>query len=160
MKILLENIEYTVRCGKSFCETFITNTELPPGDSFSAVFFILYLAKTLGYIYHLKDHTYALPSHLHPQMKPKELIYHDYCTSPTKIHKMLKESINIDTQYAEDCGYAVVTQNTNAIHYIKIITLQILKSRHLLCNEEKTELMLAGKTRMVPGKSVNTLDPS
>ncbi|OAF65123.1 hypothetical protein A3Q56_07163 [Intoshia linei] len=52
---------------------------------------------------------------------------------------MLKESINFDTQYADDCGYAVVTQNTNAIHYIKIITPQILKSRHFLCNEEKTE---------------------
>lgn len=139
MKILLENIEYTARCGKSSSEPFKTNTGSPQGDSFSAVLYILYLAKTLGYNCHLKDHTYALPSHLHPDLQLAELMHHDYCTSPTKIHQMLQESINIDTQYADDCSYALVTQNTNANNHIKTITPQILKSRHLLCNEEKTE---------------------
>ncbi|OAF65122.1 hypothetical protein A3Q56_07162 [Intoshia linei] len=40
MKILLENIEYTVTCGKSFSEPFVTNTGSPQGDSFNTVFFI------------------------------------------------------------------------------------------------------------------------
>ena len=49
MKIMIEDIEYTVKCGQHFSKPFTTNTGSPQGDCLSAIYFILYLAKTLGY---------------------------------------------------------------------------------------------------------------
>lgn len=138
MKLMLEGIEYTVKCGQSFSKPFTTNTGAPQGDCLSAIYFILYLAKTLGYKFHLKDHGYSLPQHL-GEKPPPEIQTHDYCLPPMKVHQIMKDSINIDTQYADDCGNAIITKDKRVVEYIRTSTPGILRSRYLQCNEEKTE---------------------
>ena len=76
VKILLEQVEYCVKVGSTMVNFSKTTTGPPQGDCLSALFFILYLAKALGFDIHLKDHLYALPQYLenNPQMQLKTMI--------------------------------------------------------------------------------------
>ena len=139
VKILLEQVEYCVKVGNTFGEHFKTTTGSPQGDCLSALFFILYLAMALGFEIHIKDHSYALPRHLE-QKTPAELMHHDYSIPPLKVHELCKtQTLNIDTQYADDCGHAIISDNKYLVNYIKATIPALLKIQNLLCNESKNE---------------------
>ena len=55
---------------------------------------------------------------------------------------MLKQAININTQYADDCGYALISKDPSIAEYIKSTVPSILKNRHHICNEEKQKNIL------------------
>ena len=139
VKILLEQVEYSVKVGNSVGEPFQTTTGSPQGDCLSALFFILYLAKALGFEPHTKDHAYALPRYLENKT-PEEVQEHDYPIPPMKVYELSKtQTLNIDTQYADDCGHAIISENKILVNYIKATTPAILKMSNLYCNELKNE---------------------
>ena len=139
VKILLEQVKYCVKVGNTIGESFKTTTGSPQGDCLSALFFIFYLAKALGYELHTKDHEYSLPRHLGFE-QPKEIDQHDYAIPNMKVHEICKtQTLNIDTQYADDCGHAIISDNKILVNYIKATTPSILKMKNLYCNESKNE---------------------
>ena len=142
--ILLNDVKYTVRCGKTFGENICTNIGTPQGDSLSAILFTFYLAKSLTehkektqlehncctssdtpsedlLPEHLKDHMYGRPSN-------------------TKIDKKgtwIKNDLSIDQQYADDISF--ISTNRGKIDTIKSKIPKKLKERNLNVNESKTE---------------------
>ena len=138
MKILLEGVQYCVRVGNNTGKPFKIKTGSPQGDCLSAILFVFYLAISLGYEVHMKDHSYALPTHLANKI-PLELEDHNYAITPIKAHEFCKETMNIDTQYADDCGNAVIGNSKHQINYIKATIPGILKKRQLFCNKAKDE---------------------
>ena len=50
-----------------------------------------------------------------------------------------KQTLNIDTQYADDCGHAIISENKILVNYIKATTPGLLKMKNLYCNELKNE---------------------
>ena len=132
-------VKLSVKVGKTIGKSFSTNTGVPQGDCMSPIFFVLYLAKALGHQAHLTDHNYNLPSHL-GDPTPDELQDHDYAITPQKMHEIYKSSLTIDTQYADDTSWNVISNSEHLINYQKTIIPPQLKRRNLGCNEEKTEL--------------------
>ena len=112
--LLLKDIKLIVKLNNEFGKEFITNIGSPQGDSASAIFFILYLAKSLTILIKNSslqlDHTYS---------------------------RKIDEHIIIDQQYADDIGWA--STNNEKIEEIENTVPQILKNRNLLVNESKTE---------------------
>ena len=53
-KILIEDVQLSVRVGKSTSQPFFTQQGIAQGDSLSAIFFILYLSKAMNYHPHLQ----------------------------------------------------------------------------------------------------------
>ena len=137
-KILIEQVEYIVRVGNTMGESFKTSNGSPQGDGLSAIFFILYLAKALGYEEHLKDNTYTLPRYLGFEL-PRECQEHNYALSPIKTYELCKSSLNINTEYADDCGNIIISDNKILVNYLKSTIPRILKQYNLICNEQKNE---------------------
>ena len=138
MKVLLEGVQYHVRVGRTTGQAFTTNTGCPQGDCLSAILFAFYLAISLGYELHLKDHTYALPRPLGTE-PTQQMQEHSYSLPPKKIHELCKQCLNIDTQYADDCGHAIVGNSKHLVNYIKATIPALLRNRDLFCNESKNE---------------------
>ena len=62
MKLLIQDVQFIVRCGIHTGEPFTTNIGTPQGDCLSPILFILYLAEALGSGEHaVQDHDYCLP---------------------------------------------------------------------------------------------------
>ena len=138
IKILLQQVKLSVKVGKTLGKEFKTNTGVPQGDCMSPILFILYLAKALGHQAHLTDHNYSLPPQLGDPI-PVELHDHDYSITTEKMHEIYKSSLTIDTQYADDTSWNVISNSEHLINYQKTIIPPLLKRRNLGCNEEKTE---------------------
>jgi hypothetical protein len=151
VKILLEQVEYCVRVENTTGRFFKTTTGSPQGDCLSALFFILYLAAALGFEPHLKDHSYALPQHLGEE-RPQQMQEHNYSTPPLQIfEKCRTQTLNIDTQYADDCGHAIISEDKFLVNYLKAIIPPILKKHNLLCNEAKNEEHTVNRATRITG---------
>ena len=145
LKILINKVKLSVRCGKTIGETFETNQGVPQGDCLSPIMFIFYLARTLGHNAHLIDHTYAKPQHL-SSPEPKILKEHDYYINKEKFHEVSKQMLTIDTEYADDVGKNVIHQSQNTenntnkkmINFYKQHLPTLLQNRNLQCNPDKT----------------------
>ena len=117
LKLMIENIEFTVRCGKVFGKTFKTNLGTPQGDCLSPILFIFYLANALKeQRTHMSEHDYNIPIHEH--------INGNYDT--------------IDEQYADDIGW-ITNGSLGIINDIKRKIPARLKTRGILINENKNE---------------------
>ena len=67
---------------------------------------------------------------------------HSYSITKEKIYKISKESLMLNTEYADDIGKNIISQNNEGIHianYQKLLIPYELKERQLECNPEKTE---------------------
>ena len=148
LKLLLDKMELTVKCGNTFVERFETNQGVPQGDCLSPILFILYLAKELEHQPHqphLLDHCYAKPEYLSTP-EPTVLLEHDYYTNKQQLYEISKQVLTIDTEYADDVGKNILCQsqkqqhNSNLLiqHYKQSLPNR-LKHRNLQCNPEKTE---------------------
>ena len=141
IKLLLKNVELRVKCGTTTGQPFKTSQGVPQGDCISAVLFILYLAKSQKFYPHLNDHTYSKPYHLQ-KPNPQHIQEHSYSITKEKIYKISKESLMLNTEYADDIGKNIISQNNEGIHianYQKLLIPYELKERQLECNPEKTE---------------------
>ena len=67
-KLLIEDVQLSIRVKKETGEAFTTKQGIAQGDCLSAIFFILYLSKALGFMPHLSDHSYTIRKDL--QMEP------------------------------------------------------------------------------------------
>ena len=137
-KLLIEDVKLCITCGKEKGEYFTTKKGICQGDCLSAIFFIIYLAKALGFRPHLEDHNYSLPEYLRDKEAQHQL-EHNYCITKEVIQKVRKESLEIPLQYADDFGYAIVSENQHLMKYNAITITSQLKERNLSCNEEKNE---------------------
>ena len=137
-KILIEDVQLSVRVGKSTSQPFITQQGIAQGDCLSAIFFILYLSKAMNYHPHLQDHSYAIRTDLQKET-PSHLQDHTYDISESKINALYKEALEIAVQYADDCGYAIISQTNELMKYRAATIPPSLKRRNLNCNEEKNE---------------------
>ena len=145
IKILLDGVEYTVRCGDILGKPFSTNVGSPQGDCISALLFVFYLAMSLGFNLHLKDHSYSLPSYL-SEKPPHEIQEHNYAVSPMQLYKLCKQNLDIDTQYSDDCGHAIISRNKHLVEFLKLVLPYTLIKRDLLCNADKNEHYEINKT--------------
>ena len=105
----------------------------------SAILFILYLAKALGHKAHLQDHTYAIRDDLKCDPLPTHLQDHSYQMTEQKINELYHRAIEITVQYADDCGYAIISEDNKLMRYRATVIPPTLKKRNLMCNEEKNE---------------------
>ena len=90
MKILLEGVQYKVKVGSTMGNPFTTNVGCPQGDCLSAILFAFYLAISLEFRVHLKDHTYALPEYLANEIPP-QIVEHSYSIPPAKAHDLYRQ---------------------------------------------------------------------
>ena len=144
--LLLENVELIVKLNKSKGDKFCTNIGSPQGDSASAIFFIVYLAKSLCIAIKNKDnHTTDennVPRYCKQSMcsvctkNSNSILDHQY-NNPVDKHFM------IDQQYADDIGWA--STDSNEIDEIIKNVPPVLKQRNLFVNEAKTERYKVGK---------------
>lgn len=85
----------------------------------------------------LEEHQYSKPSHLINEAQKS--IEHDYAISEEQIFKLQQESLIIPAQYADDCGYAIVSKNKHVMRYQATALPELLEKRNLSCNQDKTE---------------------
>ena len=111
LKLLLDDVELTVRCGSTKGIPFKTNRGVPQGDCLSPIFFILYLAKAQKHTPAVSDHSYAKPRYLETP-EPVILKEHDYYVTKQQIYNISKETATIDTEYADDIGKTYYTNLT------------------------------------------------
>ena len=137
-KLLIENVQLRIKIGKTIGEPFKTTLGICQGDCLSAMLFILYLSKTLDFRPHLRDHSYALPGDLGEE-KPKHLQEHNYTITEEEMHEKYKTSITIPMQYADDCGYLIISEDSHLMKYTAAMIPPKLKRRNLICNESKNE---------------------
>ena len=107
-KILIENVTLSVKCGSTIGDHFTTQKGIAQGDCLSAIFFILYPSKAMNYHPHLHDHQYAVPQNLQKENQ-QHLQDHNYDMSEKKINELYHKAIEIAVQYADDCGYAILS---------------------------------------------------
>ena len=138
VKLLIENVKYKIKVGQTIGEEFETTLGIAQGDCLSAILFIIYLSKTLNFKPQLRDHNYALPETLGEET-PKHLNEHNYTIGETQIHEKYQESLMIPLQYADDCGYAIVSKDSHLMKYTATTIPSKLKKRNLICNESKNE---------------------
>lgn len=138
MKILIDDVKYSIKLGKTIGEEFETTLGIAQGDCLSAILFILYLSKTLGFKPQLRDHNYALPSQLDEEIIP-QLEDHNYAITETEIYNKYTKSLVIPIQYADDCGYAIVSKDPHLMNYTAATIPSKLKKRNLICNQSKNE---------------------
>ncbi len=55
------------------------------------------------------------------------------------MYEKFKESLLIPLQYADDCGYAIVSKDTHIMKYTAATIPSKLKTRNLICNESINE---------------------
>ena len=145
IKMLINDMELSVKCGNTIGERFQTNQGVPQGDCSSPIMFILYLAKSMDHNSHLLDHTYSKPKHLSTP-EPSFLKEHDYYMNKEKIYQISKQTLKINTEYADDVGKNIISQSCNTENNTKKLTdhykLHLpdkLRNHNLQCNPEKTE---------------------
>ena len=137
-KLLIEDVQLSIRCGCETGEPFTTKQGIAQGDCLSAIFFILYLSKALGHKPHLQDHNYCNPEDI-TKPTPTHMEDHDYDISERKLNELYRRSMEISVQYADDCGYAIVSETNQLMKYRAATIPQQLKQRNLTCNETKNE---------------------
>ena len=138
-KLLTENVQFSVKVEKEISEPFTTKQGIAQGDCLSAIFFILYLAKALGYRPHLQDHSYAIRDDIKCDPLPEHLREHDYQMPEEKINQLYHQAMELAVQYADDCGYAILSENKSLMNYRATTIPPTLRKRNLMCNEEKNE---------------------
>ena len=104
IKLLIDQVELSIRIVKTIGEPFKTNVGVPQSDCLSPILFILYLTKAMEFEPGLEEHNYSKPSHLKDAGKTNE---HNYAINEEQIYNMQQESLIIPAQYADDCGYAM-----------------------------------------------------
>ena len=132
MKLLIDNVEISVRVGQTIGQPFHTNVGIAQGDCLSAILFILYLAKALHYQPHLQDHNYNIPSQDRNQ--------------PEELQQLHQQSLTIPLQYADDCGFIFVSEDQRLMDHQMESTPILLERRNLRCNQTKTETYEITKT--------------
>ena len=88
---------------------------------------------------HLSDHSYAMRKDLQMEPPPKHLEEHDYQMSEENLNNLYHKALEISVQYADDCGYAIISENNKLVNYRASTTPNTLKERNLNCNEDKNE---------------------
>ena len=94
IKILVEQVELSVKCGQTTGTPFTTDTGVPQGDCLSPLFFILYLAKAMNHEPHLQEHSYCMPKELGIP-EPTEIQDQSYSLTTEKIHQISKETLTL-----------------------------------------------------------------
>ena len=138
-KLLTEDVQFSIKVERETSEAFTTKKGIAQGDCLSAIFFILYLSKALGFKPHLSDHNYAMREDLQTEPLPEHLREHDYQMSEEKINELYHRTLEIAVQYADDCGYAIVAEDDKLMRYRATLIPPTLRKRNLLCNEDKNE---------------------
>ena len=119
MKLLINDVQFIVRCGEHKGTPFTTNIGTPQGDCLSPILFILYLAKALN-IKNYNDINQIIASE------------HNY-------HKnIIPKSSTINEQYADDLGW-VTNGPIEVIEDIKNLYPPRLAEYKLKINPEKNE---------------------
>ena len=136
LMLLLDETQLTVRCGHTTGEYFKTNRGVPQGDCSSAILFILYLAKALRFTPQTNEHSYTKPEYLQIP-EPSILHEHNYYIPKEIVHQKMKHCLTIDTEYADDIGKIIVSENRNCGKEIALSAY--LSDRTLQCNSAKTE---------------------
>ena len=136
LKVLLTNIQLTVKYKKSLGTMFTTNTGVPQGDCLSPILFTLYLAKALSYEETqptTQDHDYALKTrHIskpYENMLPEALKDHTYSN--------FSNGVCINQQYADDISWISTVEAT--ISEVKNTVPEKLKTYNLHTNPTKDE---------------------
>lgn len=134
VKILIEDVQITVKTNNTKGKPFITNIGTPQGDCLSPTLFTLYLAKTLKegepkmpdtLIY---DHSYYLT---HEHLISRAETDHTYSKHPGR-------GFMTELQYADDISW--ITGNFDSgTSYMKKVIPDRLKNRNLTINTSKTE---------------------
>lgn len=120
--LLLDNVKIAVKLENEIGEKFDSLIGSPQGDAASALFFIIYLAKTLRIA---NEELYNKQ-----EVLPKHLSDHDY-------EHYGKVLFSLDQQYADDISYA--STNSEILNNIERTVPKVLESRNLFVNESKTE---------------------
>ena len=110
-KLLIEDVELCVKVENESSEPFTTKQGIAQGDSLSAIFFILYLAKALGFKPHINEHSYAIREDIKCDPLPEHLADHSYQMTEQKINELYHKAMELAVQYADDCGYAIIAEN-------------------------------------------------
>ena len=113
MKLMIEDVQFVVRCGQNKGKPFVTNIGTPQGDCLSPILFILYLANAL------KIDNQGLQKNINKEEEGKR-------------------GDTIDEQYADDIGWVTNGPKQN-IEELKASIPPKLKERGLLVNREKDE---------------------
>ena len=142
VKLLIDQVELSIRVGKTIGKSFKTNIGIPQGDCLSPILFILYLAKAMQFEPGLVEHNYSKPEHIQNANKTE----HDYAINEEQIYNMQQESLIIPAQYADDCGYAIVSKSEHIMKYQATVLPEILKKRNLSCNKSKTESYMISRS--------------
>ena len=137
VRVLLDQVKYSIKLENELGEAFTTNIGSPQGDGISALFFIIYLAISLKKYNEntnsaswSDDHGYAKSVQNTDQLLPTHLLDHNYYT-------FTNQQFTLDQQYADDIGWAS-TQNS-IIDHIEQEIPTILEDRNLQINATKTE---------------------
>ena len=112
MKLMIEDVQFVVRCGQNKGKPFVTNIGTPQGDCLSPILFILYLANAL------KNDNQGLQNNINKEEE--------------------KRGDTIDEQYADDIGWVTNGPKQNIEELKASIPLK-LEERGLLVNREKDE---------------------
>ena len=105
VRILLQDVEYSIKLEDQVGDPFLTNIGSPQGDGISALFFIIYLAISLSKYNKntepasgCEDHTYSKGAE--HKILPTGLEDHNYYLLNSNQH------FTLDQQYADDIGWA------------------------------------------------------
>ena len=90
-------------------------------------------------LHELQDHSYAIRDDIKCDPLPEHLKEHDYQMTEEKINQLYHQAIELAVQYADDCGYAILSENKNLMNYRATTIPPTLRKRNLMCNEEKNE---------------------
>jgi hypothetical protein len=133
VKVLLTDVQLSVRIDKTIGKPFTTNVGTPQGDSLSPILFTLYLARALRpdpTETHMVDHNYSEDPH-QQCLLPQQLQEHSYSGQ-------VKSGMKIELQYADDISWVVA----NGDHLVEELKKDIpvrLEKRKLIINTQKTE---------------------
>ena len=134
----LLNVSPSARCENALNEVFKTDTGAPQGDCASTHEFTYYLTKALDPVKFNQplDHSYV------EQTISSKIAHH--LTEQSYYMVTQKYQINIDMQYANDINKP--TSNHSSIQIFKHHMPEVLESRDLMINKDKTEQYLINRT--------------
>ena len=136
VRILLQDVKYSIKLENQTGDPFLTNIGSPQGDGISALFFIIYLAISLSkYNKNTEqaswsdDHTYS--NRVEHKILPAGLEDHNYYVLNPN------QQFTLDQQYADDIGWA--STQSSIIRHIETEIPSLLNDRNLNINASKTE---------------------